>query len=1308
RQRVDVYTDNHACAEVYLFDWQPFFDPLTEEGKPYRKPVFDSLAKEGTVHRFTQEIVFGRSAYLFLKRLAVDVDILYMDGAQSVAAANIFSKKNPSCHDYERRPFEHTRIIWDITKGIDKPFDARALGTDVDRMMYHIGLDENVAGLFRQIFLLSSGKLDLSRAAAHLADMMICSEERFAQGIGGYFTAYAKAYNYFTVPRLVIGPSGKGWRVEFLKGVFTGDANYKSGPLLEKDKSNEANSSIKSTQNRVRSGNGQTGSSLADKIAQKGELSMVHLDWRLAVSASIQLTKTNAYPDGVHRGSGSSSAVFSIIGQERMDAIMDEAFLYGMYMWRDRMAALYLTKPDKFRGDLLTYMREGVIAQEEYDRFLSSMNRGDWIINDVIQVLQPRVVQKPIGLCKDVSWAIVVRLQQILGDRESNVIFARISGMVSVNGVSKDYVIAAAYSGREIEVFDRTIQQFCSERDRFYGSFEEYCGFAKFIPRKGVIGSLQAELSKRRASSSVNSNGEMFLVLPKPGCKQIVIGVFIRWGFDVVSHRHSGYIVVREETNTQRFSDVLPRGKVANYQAITEVEFDDFVRNQQCSSSVTLDIAADKENISEARGSSSAISEKEIEGFVYPKVYQEYIKPAVSIQAACVGGLEEIYAVIKELISDCRKRFKDHLYYEVAVIPALVKFTKGIAALTEADAVIKDQMDDFVRRFGYPLRFYQSGFISTGLKQAKDLDHLKELDSLVKEFIFASRELSGESENFELHLLPVLIEQLTDVSILKLILSACRRSNHYLVSIAEIILLRQRIEQVKKAGLKITEQLFVDFFQQIDPRGAYSRVPTTIAAKLFCKRKDLRDEAGFWDRFALSMDPWGQFDGFGVNEEVTLLTPSASTYEEFARYLDLVMSQCFQPGAVVRIQLTKGTIYNDKKEDFDKAKYLDIALHAAAFLPAEYPGLTIDEAEKIDKDAKRRKFSSISPVAEGAVIFRKIKTADNQVPLDFLINYLVVSEGIDRMRIAVGCESFEGVDVIVYRALNTPRERRDVLDTFINSLYAEIRSRLPFIIPDSFENASFAVALFDQEYNQGSFFLGNKSSDDEAFRATAKKVEELLGRSFVKSDIWRKDLVRYFYLIGSAYVSWVKVKRRMKPSRLDKELSNIYKTFIKKVKQLFTTKDKIDLTAAVWAGKWWSDIYWNLKDIQEHINSNYDFLHARCLEILEECAGAVQSVIEKQNDKKDSLPNFPVRSGKFISVEKHSCHSSRSSSSVRAKADSCEVIPDKLWIGDASVVEDINKIIRLGFGAVYDCVGVASNIFSGVGISYKRDPYVEP
>ena len=99
------------------------------------------------MHRFTQEIIFGKAAYQLLKKLDIVPDILHLNEAHTVVAA---------AHVRADDAFSKTAITFTnhtIAKGTLEYFEAeKDLHADINRAVFQFGISPEKHEAFRKVF----------------------------------------------------------------------------------------------------------------------------------------------------------------------------------------------------------------------------------------------------------------------------------------------------------------------------------------------------------------------------------------------------------------------------------------------------------------------------------------------------------------------------------------------------------------------------------------------------------------------------------------------------------------------------------------------------------------------------------------------------------------------------------------------------------------------------------------------------------------------------------------------------------------------------------------------------------------------------------------------------------------------------------------------------------------------------------------------------------------------------------------------------------------------------------------------------
>ena len=176
----------------------------------YCPEVFDLLYTDYRGHRFTQEIVFGKAVYKFMKQIGLIPDILHLNEAHTVVAAS---------HMRNDEVFDKTAIVYTnhtiVPAGMET-FRARQAGdnvipVDIGRLLYfaspHI--------MFNRFFIRSDGVVDFCYAATQLADIIngVSNEHAFAT-VKLFREIYAKYYQGQEFNAKVVGVlngSGDSW-----------------------------------------------------------------------------------------------------------------------------------------------------------------------------------------------------------------------------------------------------------------------------------------------------------------------------------------------------------------------------------------------------------------------------------------------------------------------------------------------------------------------------------------------------------------------------------------------------------------------------------------------------------------------------------------------------------------------------------------------------------------------------------------------------------------------------------------------------------------------------------------------------------------------------------------------------------------------------------------------------------------------------------------------------------------------------------------------------------------------------------------
>lgn len=194
--KVEVYRVNNGGTWVYIF----------------RSKVLDILYNDDRVRRFTQEIVFGKAVYQFAKKLNIIPDILHLNEAHTVVAAAQMRADDR---------FNDMAIVYTVHTIVPaglETFSAASLNTDINRMMYVVGLPAAKAEDFRSIFLRPDGVVDFCRAAMKLADIINAVSDEHARAVEKLFkNMYGGEFNKPVVG--VLNGSGPAWKSDRLKAA---------------------------------------------------------------------------------------------------------------------------------------------------------------------------------------------------------------------------------------------------------------------------------------------------------------------------------------------------------------------------------------------------------------------------------------------------------------------------------------------------------------------------------------------------------------------------------------------------------------------------------------------------------------------------------------------------------------------------------------------------------------------------------------------------------------------------------------------------------------------------------------------------------------------------------------------------------------------------------------------------------------------------------------------------------------------------------------------------------------------------------
>lgn len=191
--RVEVYKLNRGGATDYIF----------------MSKVFDELYPDDRVHRFTQEIVFGKAVYAFMKEMGLKPDILHLNEAHTVVAA----AQMRADEEYNKTAIVYTNHTL-VPSGLET-FHPASVCSNVDRMMYVIGLPKKKAAQLRSAFLRPDGVVDFCYAAIKLADIINAVSKEHALATKKLFREmYGNEFNAEVVGEL--NGSGQTWKSDKL------------------------------------------------------------------------------------------------------------------------------------------------------------------------------------------------------------------------------------------------------------------------------------------------------------------------------------------------------------------------------------------------------------------------------------------------------------------------------------------------------------------------------------------------------------------------------------------------------------------------------------------------------------------------------------------------------------------------------------------------------------------------------------------------------------------------------------------------------------------------------------------------------------------------------------------------------------------------------------------------------------------------------------------------------------------------------------------------------------------------------------
>jgi len=161
KTRVEVYRVNRGGTWKYIFV----------------SDVFDRLYADGFLHRFMQQVVFGKAVYVFMKKHNVRPDIIHLNETPPVVAAMLI-RADENFNDTAIVYTNHTLVPAGFH---DQRFSRRRIGLDVGRMEYLMGLPENKVDNFRKFFMRNGNTVDFCHAAMKIADVINAVSDEHAE-----------------------------------------------------------------------------------------------------------------------------------------------------------------------------------------------------------------------------------------------------------------------------------------------------------------------------------------------------------------------------------------------------------------------------------------------------------------------------------------------------------------------------------------------------------------------------------------------------------------------------------------------------------------------------------------------------------------------------------------------------------------------------------------------------------------------------------------------------------------------------------------------------------------------------------------------------------------------------------------------------------------------------------------------------------------------------------------------------------------------------------------------------------------------
>ncbi|MBU1083727.1 MAG: glycogen/starch synthase, partial [Candidatus Omnitrophica bacterium] len=198
KTKVEVYRVNRGGTWNYIFV----------------NDVFDWLYADGSLHRFMQQVVFGKAVYQFLKKHDIRPDILHLNETPPVVTAMLMRADDS---------FDDTAIVYTnhtlVPAGFhDQRFSCERIGLDVNRMEYLLGLHGEKVGTFREYFLTNGDTMDFCYASMKLADIINAVSDEHA---GLTVKLFRDEYGVDLTDKVigVLNGSGEEWVSDDLKSI---------------------------------------------------------------------------------------------------------------------------------------------------------------------------------------------------------------------------------------------------------------------------------------------------------------------------------------------------------------------------------------------------------------------------------------------------------------------------------------------------------------------------------------------------------------------------------------------------------------------------------------------------------------------------------------------------------------------------------------------------------------------------------------------------------------------------------------------------------------------------------------------------------------------------------------------------------------------------------------------------------------------------------------------------------------------------------------------------------------------------------